>query len=427
MMEHEVISHTEESLDKPNPAVIKVVGCGGGGSSAVNRMIKSGIKFVDFIVLNTDLQALNKSISPIKIPIGQKLTGGLGAGGNPEIGSKAAEEDREKIQNVIKGADMIFVTAGMGGGTGTGSAPVVAQISKEMGALTVGVVTTPFSFEGPVRMHLAEEGIKRLRENVDALIVIPNEQMLKTSNNLTMREAYELADEVLHQGVEGISNIILGSGDINTDFADVKATMLNQGDALLGIGKGKGENSAIDAATNAINNPLLEHINIDGAKTILINIVAGETLKLNEVNEIINVITASAAPYHSVFFGHVFNPEMEDDEISVTVIATGFSDNKDKNNYETIKAKTRDDVVSSDEFDELLSSGTGVFESSKRITESSSKEEPSEMSLGQKIASSFNNSKNNGHAGSQSINSRGDLKKPACWRNLTREINLRDN
>lgn len=431
MMEHEVVTQTNGELAKPTPAILKVVGCGGGGSSAVNRMIKDGVKFVDFIVLNTDLQALNKSNSKVRIPIGQKLTGGLGAGGNPEIGQKAAEEDRETIANVLKGADMVFITAGMGGGTGTGSAPVVAQIAKESGALTVGVVTTPFSFEGPVRMQLADEGISKLRENVDALIVIPNEQLLKTNNDLTMREAYQLADGVLHQGVEGISNIIIGDGAVNTDFADVKATMLNQGDALLGIGVGKGANKAVDAATNAINNPLLEYMNIDGAKTLLINIVANDTLKLNETQEIVNLIRASADPNHKVFWGHVVNNDMPDDEVSVTVIATGFANkNSLKKDAEISQVKVRDDVVSADEFDDILKAGVASYESSKMFSEEVSTENnSSEMTLGQSLESSHrNNSLQNGINAPHGFNGRGDINQPACWRNnLTREINLRDN
>lgn len=438
MLEHEVVNQSGDGLAQPTPAVLKVVGCGGGGSSAINRMIEAGVKHVEFMILNTDLQALNRSKSPVRIPIGQKLTGGLGAGGNPEIGKKAAEEDRETIMNALQGADMVFITAGMGGGTGTGSAPVVASIAKELGALTVGVVTTPFGFEGPVRMQLAQEGIENLRKNVDSLIVIPNEQLLKTQEDITMREAYKLADEVLHQGVEGISSIITDGGEINTDFADVKATMSGQGDALLGIGVGKGANRAVDAATNAINNPLLEYMNIDGAKTVLINITSGESLKLTEVKEITNLITASADPYHKVFLGHVINPDMPDDEVSVTVIATGFAHASGKNlTSEVSSQKRNDNVVSFDEFEGLLNSGAGSFDAPKKplqnfesvsASESSASNAQGESSLGDAIANSYRHGTlKSGITPPVDFNGKDDINQPACWRNLSREIKLRDN
>lgn len=446
MLEHEVVEQIETGLAQPTPAVLKVVGCGGGGSSAINRMIQAGIDHVEFMILNTDLQALNRSNSPVRIPIGQKLTGGLGAGGNPEIGQKAAEEDRETITNALKGADMVFITAGMGGGTGTGSAPVVAEIAKELGALTVGVVTTPFGFEGPVRMKLAEEGIKNLRASVDSLIVIPNEQLLKTQKDLTMREAYMLADEVLHQGVKGISQIITGAGEINTDFADVKATMFGQGDALLGIGTGKGENRAVDAATNAINNPLLEYMNIDGAKTLLINITSGESLKLSEVQEITNLICASADPMHKVYLGHVVDSSMPEDEVSVTVIATGFNNytgrTTEKENLQTAK---NGNVVGVEEFDKLINTGAMSFDSPKKASlfdddslsfsdkledeltgKSDNVKDSKERSLGDAIASSFHRTVSSGLVPPADFDGRDDITQPACWRHLSREINLRD-
>ena len=241
-----------------NPTVIKVIGVGGGGSNAVNRMIDAGIKNVEFIVANTDLQALSGSRAPKKIGIGSKLTGGLGAGGKPEIGEQAAEEDIDTIANMLKGADMVFVTAGMGGGTGTGAAPIIAKAAKENGALTVGVVTKPFDFEGKVKMRLADEGIAKLHEQVDTLIVIPNQNLLRIVDKTTpIKQAFLIADDVLRQGVQGISDLITQPGEVNIDFADVRTTMEGKGDAILGVGKGEGENRAVDAATAAINNPLL--------------------------------------------------------------------------------------------------------------------------------------------------------------------------
>jgi len=312
------------SYNESSPTVIKVVGCGGGGSNAVNRMISRELSNVDFIVLNTDLQALGRSNASTKLAIGQKVTKGLGAGGKPEVGESAAEEDKELITNQLRGADMVFITAGMGGGTGTGSAPVVAKIAKELGCLTVAVVTTPFEFEGNVRMRQAREGLKKLHEQVDSLIVIPNEQLFKNiDKNLTVKESFRKADEVLCQGVEGISNIITNPGDVNTDFADVRNAMEGQGNAIFGIGIGEGENRATDAAYNAINNPMLEDSKIDGAKNLLVNICASEEITLQEVGEICKIVTASADENYNMFWGQVTQPELEG-KISVTVIATGF-------------------------------------------------------------------------------------------------------
>ncbi len=367
LMNHSLVNEEGASLSNPSPTIIKVIGCGGGGSNAVNRMIDAGVKNVDFIVLNTDLQALNGSRAPTKLAIGQKVTGGLGAGGNPEVGQQAAEEDSEIIQNILKGANMVFVTAGMGGGTGTGSAPVVAKIAREMGALTVGVVTTPFNFEGPIRMDLAKDGIDRLHKEVDSLIVIPNQQLLKiVDKKAPARQAFLVADDVLRQGVEGISNIITKPGEVNTDFADVTSAMKGQGDALLGVGIGRGDNRAADAATSAIRNPLLEDSNIDGAKNILINVCSQGNLSIAETDEIANIITASAAPSYKVFWGNVVDPSMPEDEVSVTVIATGFS--KPSEEVEEVRApvveeevvqkKSEDNIVSASAFQSLLN-GSG--------------------------------------------------------------------
>jgi len=318
-MELEIL---EETLG--NKTVIKVIGAGGGGSNAVNRMIACGVKGVEFIATNTDLQALEKSQAPIKLPLGSKLTGGLGAGGNPEIGAQAAEEDKETIKNVLKGAHMVFVTAGMGGGTGTGSAPVIARIARELGALTVGVVTKPFGFEQRRKMGLAEDGIAKLYKEVDSLITIPNENLMKiVEKNTPIREAFLMADDVLRMGVQGISDLITQHGDINTDFADVKAVMCNQGEALMGIGTGRGDNRAIDAATSAINNPLLEDACIDGARGLLVNVSGGTSLALSEYKEVMDIIAENIDPDATVIPGTTIDESMED-EIKVTVIATGF-------------------------------------------------------------------------------------------------------
>ncbi len=310
--------------DEVQPTVIKVIGVGGGGSNAVNRMIAYGLKKVDFIAVNTDLQALNLSKAYTKLPIGTKLTGGLGAGGVPEKGEKAAEESRGELENILRGADMVFITAGMGGGTGTGAAPVVAQVAREIGALSVAVVTKPFDFEGRQKMRLAEKGIERLRGEVDTLITIPNQYLLKIVDRKTpVREAYLVADDVLRQGVQGISELITEPGEINIDFADVRTIMNGRGDALMGIGVGHGENRAVDAATNAINNPLLEDARIEGAKGILVNVTGGEDLSLSEYEEVVNIITANADDDATIIPGQAIKPEMED-EIKVTVVATGF-------------------------------------------------------------------------------------------------------
>jgi cell division protein FtsZ len=310
---------------EPVPAIIKVIGTGGGGSNAVNRMIESGLSGVQFIAANTDIQDLkNKSKAETKLQLGSKLTGGRGAGGKPEIGEEAADEDRESIASALQDADMVFVTAGMGGGTGTGSAPVIAKIAKEHGALTVGVVTKPFDYEGRYKMRLAEEGIKKLREAVDTLIVIPNQHLFKlVERSTSFDQACLKADDVLRQGVQGISDLITKTGIVNTDFADVESTMKGQGDALMGIGLGNGENRAKDAATGAIDNPLLEDTTIDGATRILVNIAGPQDISLVEIDEVMGVIKAKADPDVEIIFGVRFDPELGEN-IRVTVIATGF-------------------------------------------------------------------------------------------------------
>lgn len=306
-------------------ANIKVIGVGGGGNNAVNRMIEHGVQGVDFIAVNTDAQALNLSKAETKMQIGGKLTRGLGAGANPEVGKKAAEESKEQIQEALRGADMVFVTAGMGGGTGTGAAPVVAQVAKELGALTVGVVTRPFTFEGRKRATQAASGIASFKENVDTLIVIPNDRLLEiVDKNTPMLEAFREADNVLRQGVQGISDLIATPGLINLDFADVKTIMSNRGSALMGIGSGNGENRAAEAAKKAISSPLLE-TSIDGAQGVIMNITGGANLSLYEVQEAADIVASASDPEVNMIFGSVINEGLKDD-IVVTVIATGFDD-----------------------------------------------------------------------------------------------------
>ena len=317
----------EFDMSSDQLATIKVVGVGGGGNNAVNRMIDHGVEGVEFIAVNTDAQALNLSKAEIKLQIGEKLTRGLGAGANPEIGKKAAEESREQIEDVLQGADMIFVTAGKGGGTGTGAAPVIAEIAKELGALTVGVVTRPFSFEGMRRQKQANNGISALKDSVDTLIVIPNDRLLEiVDKNTPMLEAFREADNVLRQGVQGISDLIAKPGLINVDFADVKTIMYDKGSALMGIGVATGENRAVEAAKKAISSPLLE-TSIDGAQGILMNISGGPSLSLFEVQEAADLVTSAAAEEVNVIFGNVINENLKE-EVVVTVIATGFDETK---------------------------------------------------------------------------------------------------
>jgi len=304
-------------------ALIKVIGAGGGGSNAVDRMIEMGVQGVDFITVNTDAQALIHSKAPARIQIGDKLTKGLGSGGNPVIGQKSAEETTEALYDEIKGADMVFITAGMGGGTGTGSAPVLAGIAQELNALTVGVVTKPFTFEGAHRRKVAEQGIEQLKPVVDTLIVIPNDRLLQlATRNTSMLEAFRMADDVLRQGIQGISDLITMPGLINLDFADVKAIMTQAGSALMAIGRGTGDSRMLDAANMAISSPLLE-LSIDGAKGVLFNVTGGEDLGIQELNEAADVIAHAADPDANIIFGATLDPNMRD-EVKITLIATGF-------------------------------------------------------------------------------------------------------
>ncbi len=321
-------------------ATIKVIGVGGAGNNAVNRMIEAGIRNVEFIAVNTDRQTLNESKANSKIQIGEKLTRGLGAGANPDIGSQAAEESRAEIAEVLKGADMVFVTAGMGGGTGTGAAPIVAATAKEMGILTIGVVTKPFTFEGKKRLAQAERGVASLKGKVDTLVVIPNDKLLQVIDRKTsMIEAFRMADDVLRQGVQGISDLISVPGVINLDFADVRTIMLNQGMAHMGIGSASGENRAEDAAKQAIQSPLLE-TSIEGARGIIINITGGSDMGLHEANTAAELVQRSADPEANIIFGTVIDDSMGD-EIQITVIATGFEKEDERRSgsqYENIVA-----------------------------------------------------------------------------------------
>ncbi|MBI3956505.1 MAG: cell division protein FtsZ [Candidatus Kerfeldbacteria bacterium] len=304
-------------------AKIKVVGIGGSGGSAINRMIESRIRGVEFIAINTDAQALHHNQAPIKVHIGETTTRGLGAGMNPELGSKAAEESQDAIRELLKGADMVFITCGLGGGTGTGAAPRIAEISRDLGALTVAVVTKPFAFEGAQRKAIAESGLGELAEKVDTIITIPNERLLQIIDKKTpLLEAFSIVDDVLRQGVQGISELITVPGLINVDFADVKAIMQDAGSALMGIGHGSGENRSVEAAKDAIDSPLLE-MAIDGAKGILFTVTGGKSLSMFEVNEAAKVITASADPNAKIIFGSIIDEELND-EVKITVIATGF-------------------------------------------------------------------------------------------------------
>ena len=468
MMEHSVL---DDDFSAPCPTIIKVVGCGGGGSNAVNRMIETEIKSVEFIALNTDLQALKRSIAPKRLPIGQKLTQGLGAGGDPAIGEKAAEEDKELIKQALEGANMVFVTAGMGGGTGTGSAPVVARIAKEMGALTVGIVTTPFSWEGDMKMELAKNGIRKLREAVDSIIVLPNEKITKVyGNGMSFIAQYKEADEQLRQSIEGMTMIITEYGTPNIDFADVRSAMQGQGTALFGIGVATGENKAVDAATKAINNPMLEDISIDGARNFLIFVRAGSDFSLNDFNEITKIVCASASPNYKLKHGIVQN---EDDEgkITVTVIATGFNNNKlydidtDPEPSRQTVAAPDENVVGLDEFEDILHPATpkasvyvqrqeitevqdGFFETRKPnavqpaapVQTGTSFEhhgyqapqpvpkniEPEAGSLGRALGVQTRNEQRGGLTPPEGFRGGNDINQPACWRNgLSRDINLR--
>ncbi|MEK7598214.1 MAG: cell division protein FtsZ [Patescibacteria group bacterium] len=309
-------------------ARIKVVGVGGSGGNAISRMIETKLKGVEFVAINTDSQDLHQNKATEKVHIGKNLTKGLGAGMNPDIGRQAAEENRDEIQEVLKSADMVFVTCGLGGGTGTGAGPIVAETAKESGALTVAVVTKPFAFEGAQRRAIAEEGLEGLRERVDTLITIPNDKLLQIiDKKTTLISAFKIVDDVLRQGVQGISDLITKPGIVNVDFADVKAIMANSGSALMGIGVGMGETRAVDAAKAAINSPLLE-LSIDGAKGVLFNVSGSNDLTMLEINEAANVITESIDPNAKVIFGAVIDDSIRKGEVHVTVIATGFDAEK---------------------------------------------------------------------------------------------------
>jgi cell division protein FtsZ len=314
----------EKQVGVESFAEIKVIGVGGGGTNAVNRMIDEGLRGVSFVSINTDGQALVHARAPKRVRIGDKLTRGLGAGGDPIVGEKAAEESAEELYDALVGTDMVFITAGMGGGTGTGAAPIVARVAKEAGALTIGVVTKPFSFEGSRRRKVADEGLERLKEHVDTLIVIPNDRLLEvTDKNVSLQDAFHTADDVLRQGIQGISELITVPGLINLDFADVKAIMGAGGAALMAVGRGSGENRAINAAESAIKSPLLD-VTIDGAKGVLFNVSGGTNLTLHEVYQAAEVVRRVSDPDVNLIFGAVIDPNLKD-EIQVTVIATGFS------------------------------------------------------------------------------------------------------
>jgi cell division protein FtsZ len=318
-------------------AIMKVVGVGGAGGNAVNGMINAGLYGVEFIAINTDLQALESNKSPVKLQIGKNLTKGLGAGTNPEIGLKAIEEDRDLVVSSLTNADMIFITAGLGGGTGTGAGPVIAEIAREMGILTVAIVTKPFTFEGPKRSKSAEFGLQKLKDKVDTLIVIPNQRLLSIcSKDTTLCDAFKMADDILYQATKGISDLISVTGLINLDFADVKTIMTDMGDAIMGTGVGRGENKAVEAANSAISSPLLEEISIEGAQGVLVNITGGKDLTLYEVNDATSIIFDAAGHDTNIIFGAVID-EKTNDEIRVTVIATGF--NKKQKNVEKNEEK----------------------------------------------------------------------------------------
>jgi cell division protein FtsZ len=345
-----------EMVKTEDPVSIVVVGAGGGGSNAVNGMIERGIRGVKFIAVNTDVQALKANKAEIKLQIGSKITGGRGAGGVPEIGEKAAQEDREQIAKAIEGADMVFVTAGMGGGTGTGSAPVIAEIAKSQGSLTVGVVTKPFDFEKGYRMELAEKGIAKMREVVDTLIVIPNQRLLNNVDRKTsILEAFRKADDILRQGVQSISDSIVETGFINIDFADAMTVMKDQGDALMAIGYGAGEDRVETAVSDVLDNPLLEDTSIKGATKALIYVAGSEDLPLVEYDDVIKRITADMDKDAIIKAGLYLDPSL-DDKIRVTVIATGFNTDKKFRNTEPVKTQ-KGEVMSEREFTNFLGSG----------------------------------------------------------------------
>jgi cell division protein FtsZ len=342
-----------------SPTVIKAVGAGGGGVNAVNHMIESGVDNVQFIAVNTDLQALNLSKAATRLPIGSKLTRGLGAGGKPEIGEKAAEEDREMIVNALKGADMTFVTAGMGGGTGTGSAPVIASIARELGTLTVGIVTKPFGFEGDYKMRLAEAGIARMRAAVDSLIVVPNQRLLKLVDRRTsMKDAFHLTDDVLRQAIQGISDLVTKPGEINIDFADIRTIMTGQGDALMGIGLGSGDSKATDAAHKAMSNPLLEDTTIQNAKNLLVGVTGGPDMGILDYEEVMNHLKKAATVDAQIISGYRIDESMGD-SVMVTLVATGYETQAERAEREERERRekaerSRNEYLSFPDFENVL-------------------------------------------------------------------------
>ena len=347
-------------------ARIKVVGVGGSGSSVIGRMIDAKLHGVDFVAINTDAQALHHNKASEKVHIGKNLTKGLGAGMNPDIGRQAAEENRDEIQEVLKGADMVFVTCGLGGGTGSGASSIVAETSKELGALTVAVVTKPFSFEGAQRRAIAEEALENLRERVDTLITIPNDKLLQIiDKKTTLINSFKIVDDVLRQGVQGISDLIIKPGIVNVDFADVKAIMSDSGSALMGIGIGSGENRSSEAAKAAINSPLLE-LSIDGAKGVLFNVSGSSDLTMLEINEAANIITESIDPNAKVIFGAVVDETMRKGEVQITVVATGFD--ADRNNISPMQKMSRISVAKENQSREEKNIKTDEVDRTDRMT-----------------------------------------------------------
>lgn len=357
-------------------ARIKVAGVGGSGGNAINRMAESKIKGVEFVAINTDAQALHHNKATEKVHIGKNLTKGLGAGMNPDVGRQAAEENRDEIQEVLKGTDMVFVTCGLGGGTGTGAAPIVAETAKESGALTVAVVTKPFSFEGAQRRSIAEEGLQNLKERVDTLITIPNDKLLQIiDKKTTLINSFKIVDDVLRQGVQGISDLITKPGVVNVDFADVRAIMSNSGSALMGIGIGTGENRAAEAAKAAINSPLLE-LSIDGAKGVLFNVSGSSDLTMLEINEAANIITEAIDPNAKVIFGAVVDETLKKGEVQITVVATGFDEEKVKEptlspmeRMAKVKPVTEDEILADELLEENLKDTFSVREEPRMIIE----------------------------------------------------------
>jgi len=334
------MEYTPGMPETENFAQIRVIGTGGGGSNAVNRMIEAGLQGVEFIAVNTDAQALMLSEAPLRVRIGDKLTKGLGSGGDPAVGTKAAEESVEDLNEIVQGADMVFITAGFGGGTGSGAAPVIGRLAQESGALTIGVITKPFSFEGSRRAKVAEEGIRNLREHVDTLIVIPNDRLLQiVDKKASIQEAFRVADDVLRQGIQGISELITIPGLINLDFADVKSIMEGGGTALMAVGHGTGETRAVTAAEQAISSPLLD-VTIDGAQGVLFNVCGGSDLALWEVNEAAEIIQKMVSPDANIIFGAVIDDTLED-EVRITVIATGFQIGAKQQQYPKVAGVSR--------------------------------------------------------------------------------------